>query len=140
MIFSNAVCYTKLMAPAGNSGKKILIVEDDPFIIKAYTLKLGKEGFTVNYVSDGLAAIESLKKGEFPDLILLDLMLPKMNGFDILKEISQNHQWKNIPVLILSNLNSEEDVAKGKKLGASDYIAKADTSIDDVIAKIKKYL
>ncbi len=120
--------------------KKILIIEDDPYIVRAYTLKLAKEGIAAEAVNDGETAVDFLKKNKPPDLIILDLMLPRQSGFDVLKEIKQSDLWKDIPVIILSNLGSEEDKEKGKKLGASDYITKADAGIEEVIAKIKKYL
>jgi len=120
--------------------KTILIVEDDFYFVKAYSLKLEKEGVNVASVGDGEAATEFLKKNKKPDMIILDLMLPKKNGFEVLKEIKSNNEWKNIPLVILSNLGQEEDIKKGKEMGALDYIVKADTSIEEAIGRIKKHL
>lgn len=120
--------------------KNILIIEDDFFVSRAYAIKFEKENFIVNSVADGEAAIEFLKKNPLPDLIMLDLMIPKKSGFEVLKEIKENKDWKKVPVIILSNLGQEEDIKKGSELGAADYIVKADTSIEDVIARVKKYL
>ena len=120
--------------------KTILIIEDDFYFVKAYSLKLEKEGVNVVSVGDGEAAIEFLKKNKKPDMIILDLMLPKKNGFEVLKEIKSNNEWKNIPLVILSNLGQEEDIKKGKEMGALDYIVKADTSIEEAIGRIKKHL
>lgn len=120
--------------------KNILIVEDDLFVSRAYTIKFEKENFNVSSVGDGEAAIEFLKKNPLPDLILLDLMIPKKSGFDVLKEIKENKDWKKISVIILSNLGQEEDIKKGSELGAVDYIVKAETNIEDVVTRIKKFL
>ena len=120
--------------------KTILIVEDDFYLVRAYSLKLEKEGVNVVSVGDGEAAIEFLKKNKKPDMIILDLMLPKKNGFEVLQEIKLNSEWKNIPLIILSNLGQEEDIKKGKEMGALDYIIKADTSIEEAIGRIKKHL
>mgnify|MGYP001563875666 FL=1 len=120
--------------------KTILIVEDDFFLSRAYAIKLEKENLNVQSVTDGEAAIEYLKKNENPNLVLLDLMIPKKSGFEVLKEIKTSDKWKNIPVIILSNLGQESDIKKGKELGAVEYIIKADVDIENIIEKAKKYL
>ncbi len=120
--------------------KKILIIEDDVYIVRAYTIKLEKENIGAQSATDGEAGIEFLKKNKLPDLIILDLMLPKKSGFEVLKERKANNSWKKIPVMILSNLGQEEDIEKGKELGAVDYVIKSNTSIEEVIARVKKYL
>jgi DNA-binding response OmpR family regulator len=101
---------------------------------------LEKENLSIQSAADGEAAIEYLKKNPAPNLMLLDLMIPKKSGFDVLKEIKTNTQWKDIPVIILSNLGQESDIKRGKELGAVEYIIKADVNIEDVIEKAKKYL
>ena len=120
--------------------KTILVVEDDFFVSRAYAIKLEKENLNVQSVTDGEAAIEYLKKNEAPSLVLLDLMIPKKSGFEVLKEIKTSDKWKNIPVIILSNLGQESDIKKGKELGAAEYIIKADVDIENIIEKAKKYL
>ena len=120
--------------------KTILIVEDDFFVSRAYAIKLEKENLNVQSVTDGEAAIEYLKKNENPNLVLLDLMIHKKSGFEVLKEIKTSDKWKNIPVIILSNLGQESDIKKGKELGAVEYIIKADVDIENIIEKAKKYL
>ena len=118
---------------------KILIIEDDQRINKVYIAKLSVEGITVITALDG---IEGLRKiySEKPDLILLDLMLPRKSGFDILKEIKADPEVKDIPVLILSNLAQEKEIEQGLALGAIDYLVKTDYSIQQVMEKIKKAL
>lgn len=117
----------------------ILIVEDDVFLMNLLTLKMRKENFEVVQAFDGVEAIEKLK-GVRPSLILLDLILPKKNGFEVLQEISQDPQLSNIPVVIISNLGQESDIARGKELGAIEYYVKARLSIDDLVNKVKEIL
>lgn len=119
--------------------KKILVVEDDAFLSKIYKVKLEKTGFEVVLAYDGNQAIEEIKKA-IPDLILLDLMMPVKDGFTTLSELKENSDWKKIPVIIASNLGQQEDVDKGLKMGASDFIVKSDTSLDNIIDKINKLL
>ena len=121
--------------------KTVLIVEDDIYMVRAYVMKLEKEdGVKVESVSNGEEASEFIKKNKPVDLVILDLMLPKKSGFDVLKEMKENKLWKGVPVVILSNLGQQEDISRGKELGADDYIIKADININEVIKKIKKYL
>jgi len=107
---------------------------------RAYAIKFEKENLNVQSVTDGEAAIDYLKKNEAPNLVLLDLMIPKKSGFEVLKEIKENEKWKNIPVIILSNLGQESDIKKGKEMGAAEYIIKADVDIEEIIKKSKKYM
>lgn len=121
--------------------KTVLIVEDDVYMVRAYVMKLEKEdGVKVEVANDGEAASEFVKKNKPVDLVILDLMLPKKSGFDVLKEMKENKLWKSVPVVILSNLGQQEDISRGKELGANDYIIKADNNINEVIKKIKEYL
>lgn len=119
--------------------KKIAVVEDDPFLSKAFFLKLSNAGFEVFSVKDGLEAIDIIKK-ELPDIILLDLMLPHRSGFEILADIKSNEKLKNIPVLILSNLGQEEEKERGLKMGAKEYLVKTDIKLEEVVKKINGYL
>ena len=118
---------------------KILVVEDDKFLANAYRVKLEKTGFEVRIAMDGEEG--SVAAAEFePDLILLDIMLPGISGFDVLEAIRKNDKWKSVPVLILSNLGQAEDIEKGKKLGVKEYIIKANAKINEVIELVRKYL
>lgn len=119
---------------------KILLVEDDPMVVRMYQKKLDKEGFRVTVAFNGQEGLEALKK-EKPDLILLDIMMPKMNGIEMLKKVKADPAAKNIPVVILTNLGDRpEDVQKAKDLGAEDYWVKANISLKEVVEKIKKIL
>lgn len=120
--------------------QKILLIEDDPMITRMYQRKLEGEGFKITLAfngEEGLAAI----KNDRPDIILLDIMMPKMNGIDTLKAIKADPSIKDIPVVMLTNLGDRpEDVQKCKEFGANDYWVKANVSLKDVVEGIKKIL
>ena len=126
-------------AKAEMNKKTVLIIEDDVFLQKAYEAKFKKEGIELWTALDGDEALKLLPKDP-PNLILLDIMLPGLSGFDVLEQIRKNDKWKDVPVLILSNLSQAEDVEKGKKLGAKEYIIKAETKINDVLGLVRKHL
>lgn len=115
----------------------ILIVEDDVFLADLYRTKFNLEGFKVTVAYDGEKGLEMASK-VMPDIILLDLVLPKLSGFEVLEEIKANSKTKNIPIILLTNLSQRSDVEKGLKLGASDYLIKAHFMPSEVVAKIKK--
>jgi DNA-binding response OmpR family regulator len=120
--------------------QKILVVEDDKYLSGAYKVKLLKMGFEVRTAADGEEALAVMKEEFAPDLILLDLVMPRKDGFATLEEIKKNDKWKSIPVLIATNLGQKEDVERGMKLGAIDYLVKTDTSVDDFVNKVKSIL
>jgi len=120
------------------SQRKILIVEDDGFLIQMYATKLEMEGFKVVAAIDGEKALRLIKR-ELPDLILLDLLLPKKDGFQVLEELKRDEAVKNIPVVVLSNLGQKEDIDRCFELGAKDYLIKAHFVPSEVIAKIKNF-
>ena len=120
---------------------KILMIEDDSFFSQLCAQALEGAGFSVSLAVDGEGGLEKIKS-ENPDLILLDIILPKMNGFEVLKEIREDPDPKiaNKPVIILSNLYAREEEERGKKLEASAYLIKANTDSDELVAKIRKAL
>ena len=118
---------------------KILLVEDDKFISRAYCDGFKRAGFDVVTAFDGDEAMEKIKK-ETPDLILLDLIMPGKNGFELLGELKMDDALKNIPVIVLSNLGQETDIERAKEMGAEDYMIKANYSMADVVNKIKEYM
>ncbi len=126
--------------PPAPSGKKILAIEDDRLLLKVYQVKLEREGFEVWNATDGTAAMELVKGAKVPDLVLLDLMLPGMSGFDLLAEIRKSKNWKDVPVIVLSNLGQSSDIARCKELGANDYVVKTDTKIADLVQRIRKFI
>lgn len=119
--------------------KKILVAEDDKFLLNAYRVKLQKAGFDVKTARDGQEALMALS--EFvPDLILLDLVMPVKDGFAFLEEIKKDDRFKMLPVIIASNLGQKEDIDRGMKLGAKDFIVKTDMSLDKLVEKIRVIL
>ena len=118
---------------------KVLIVEDDKFLSSAYRLKFTKAGYEVMLAMDGSEGMTILSTFT-PDIILLDLVMPVKDGFTMLSELKANEAYKNIPVIITSNLSQKEDIDKAKALGAMDFIIKSDISLDDLVTKVQKIL
>ena len=119
--------------------KDILVIEDDQFLVKVYMSKLKKEGYDVRIAYDGNEGIAEVEKKK-PDIILLDLILPGIDGFEVLEKIKADTKLAKVPVIILSNLGQDEDIKRGKKLGVVDYFVKANTSLSAIIQKIEKYI
>jgi DNA-binding response OmpR family regulator len=117
---------------------KILLIEDDKFLRTVLEKKLSAEGFEVVSAIDGDEALEKIISDK-PDIILLDIILPKKSGFLVLENIKKDPEFKKVPVFIISNLGQEEDTKKGLSLGAVEYFIKAKVSLDDVVKKIKEY-
>ena len=118
----------------------VCIIEDDTFINKAYASKFAHENIPIKIAEDGEEGLRILGEETKPALILLDLMLPKKNGFEVLEEVKKDPLLKDIPVLILANLSREPDAERGLALGASEYLVKANTKIDDIVKKVKGYI
>ena len=122
-----------------NNKPTILLVEDDPFLSSVLRMKLEKESFKVVRAADGDEALNFLiEQGIKPDLILLDLILPKKNGFEVLETIRQDPLLEKLPVIIISNLGQPSDIERGKALGVIDYFIKARLSVEELVNKVKK--
>lgn len=121
--------------------KKIImmIIEDDEVLLRALYLALHAGDYTITTASDGDTGLKMVERVK-PDIILLDLLLPKMNGFDFLRYIKANPALKNIPVVVLSNLGDQDSIAKAKGLGAVDYFVKSGTDLLDLKEKLAKIL
>ncbi len=117
---------------------KVLIVEDDKFLKTLLEKHLQRENFEVITAEDGETAVDKIVK-ERPDLILLDIILPKKSGFSVLEEINKDENLRKIPVIIISNLGQQEDIERGKKLGAKEFLVKASLSLEELIRKIKEF-
>lgn len=117
---------------------KVLVAEDDKFLVKVYEAKMVKAGFEVKIAQDGEEVGKVLQTGFLPDIILLDLMMPKMDGFAVLSQLKGRDQYKNIPVIVTSNLSQPEDKQKALTMGANDYIVKSDTPIQGIVDKLQK--
>lgn len=116
--------------------KFVLVAEDDKFYANVYKRKLEIEGYEVVIAKNGQEALDIIKT-KTPDLILLDLIMPVIDGFGVLKEVKNDIKTKNIKVIVLSNLGQDEDMEKAKKLGADEYIVKSNLTIDELMDRIK---
>lgn len=117
--------------------KKILFIEDEFTLQKAMAETLGKEGYEMVQALDGETGLK-LANSEKPDLVLLDIILPKMDGFQVLEELKKAEETKTIPVIILTNLGNSEDIERSLSLGATTYLVKSDHGIEDVVEKVKQ--
>ena len=117
--------------------KKILLVEDEPLLSNLLKQRLEKEGMEVVQARDGQEALDFLRASK-PDLIILDIILPKVSGFEVLQFLQSDPQLEKAPVIIASNLGQEADVNKGKTLGAVQYFIKAKMSIEDLVGEVKR--
>lgn len=118
---------------------KILFVEDEPTLQKTLSDVLAKEGYEIKTASDGEEGLVSAKEFK-PDIILLDLILPKKDGFAVLKELKADEELKYTPVIVLTNLEGTADVEKVLELGATTYLVKANYDLNEVVAKVKQAL
>lgn len=117
----------------------ILIVEDEEFLIQALKDNLVAENYSVDVAKDGEEAVEKIGKKK-PDIVLLDLLMPKKDGFYVLEEVKKNPEWKLIPIIVLSNLGGDAEIKKALEMGADDYFVKSQHPIEEVIEKVKDYL
>jgi len=115
---------------------KVLLVEDDPFLSSMYRTKFELENFTVFSGDDGAKGL-ALAKEQIPDIILLDIMMPVMDGFGVLENLKKDDKTKNIPVILLTNVNQTDEIKRGLELGASDYLIKAHFMPSEVVAKVR---
>jgi DNA-binding response OmpR family regulator len=125
----------------GDTDNKIhvLIVEDDSFLANIYKTKFDMEGFKVSVSENGEAGWNDVKKKK-PDIVLLDILLPKMDGFAVLEKLKTDADVKNIPIILLTNLGQKDDVQKGLDMGASDYLIKAHFKPSEVVEKVRSVL
>jgi DNA-binding response OmpR family regulator len=119
--------------------KKILLVEDDPFLIDIYTTKLSSSGFDAQVATKGEEAVRKMTDEEH-DLVLLDVVLPQMDGWEILREVKEIKDKKGFKIFVLSNLSQKEEIEKGLSLGADKYLIKAHYTPSEVVEEIKEFL
>ena len=119
--------------------EKIVFIEDETTLQKMLSAALEEAGFSVTIASDGEAGLAAVR-AEKPNLVLLDLILPKMDGFTVLGEMKKNQETAGIPVIVLTNLESAENVEKVVALGATTYLVKANYDLPDIVLKIKEVL
>jgi DNA-binding response OmpR family regulator len=118
---------------------KILIVEDEDFLLDLYEMKLKQSGYEVIKASNGEEGT-SLAQLEMPNLILLDILMPKVDGYGMLKQLKNNDKTKKIPVVIFSNLSQKAEIEKGLKLGANDFIIKTSVTPAELAIRVKELL
>lgn len=119
--------------------KKALLVEDDTFMLEILSGRLRKSGYEVSIATDGEECMKILESQK-PDVVLLDILLPKIDGFEVLRRINSLPELARIPVVILSNLGQKEEVQKAKNLGAKDYIIKANFTTKEIVEKLNNVL
>ncbi len=122
-----------------NKKKKILLVEDEKDLKFLLKQTLVEEGYEVDEAMDGEEAFEKLKENEKPDLILLDLLLPGMDGYEFLSKIKKEHDYGSIPIVVVSNLGQEREIKKAMDLGAAGYLIKANFTLSEILEKIKSF-
>lgn len=122
-----------------HSNIHVLIVEDDAFLANIYKTKFEMEGFKVSVSENGEVGWNDIKKKK-PTIVLLDILLPKMDGFTVLKKAKSDPETKDCPIILLTNLGQKDDVEKGLELGAADYLIKAHFKPSETVNKVKKVL
>jgi CheY-like chemotaxis protein len=120
--------------------RKILIVDDDNFLLDMYALKFSQNNFEVYAASNGAQALEKLKGGLSPDVMLMDIIMPEMDGFEVLTQINTQKLCQNCIKIILSNKSEQKDIDEGSRLGAAGYIVKANSTPKEVIDQVVKIL
>lgn len=123
----------------GAKKEKILIIEDDRFIAKMYQTKLELEGYDVEAAENGAQGVEKIKSFD-PDLVLLDIIMPEMDGFGVLEAIRDDDTINSVRVIVMSNLAQEDHLKRARALGAKDYVVKSQYTPMDVVKKIKEVL
>ena len=116
---------------------KILLIEDEEMLANMYEVKFKNEGFDIVKALDGAQGLEMAKSVK-PDFILLDIIMPKMDGFSVLKALKEDGTTKDVPVMLLTNLGQDEDIERGKKLGSVGYLVKANITPSEVVDAVKK--
>ncbi len=119
--------------------KKILIIEDEEILVDLLQKKLAQVGYEVSVAKNGVEGMEEVGK-EIPDLILLDIIMPKMGGFEVMKELQKNEKFSNIPIIIISNSGQPVELDLAQKLGAKDWLIKTDFDPQEVLDKVVKQI
>lgn len=120
--------------------KKVLIIEDDDFLQGLEAKKLTKEGYDVLTASNSKEAFEKIETNRDINVILLDLLLPDVDGFTILAKIREENKIPNVPIIVFSNLAEDKDIARANKLGVNDFMVKSNFTLDELVAKLKSLI
>ncbi len=119
--------------------KKILIIEDEELLCNLLQMKLSEEGYEVSIAKDGVEGMQMIKKMK-PDLLLLDIVMPNKNGFEVMEEMQTDEELKDVPVIVISNSGQPVEIDKAKELGAKDWLIKTEFDPQEVIEKVKKQI
>ena len=125
---------------AGELQKKIFIIDDDEFLLDMYAVKFRESGFDIEVANSGAGALEKIKNGLVPDIVLLDIVMPGMDGFEFLKRVRAENLIPRAITVVLTNLGQKEDVERGMAYGIKDYVIKAHHTPSEVVAKIKEII
>jgi len=128
------------MADAQSNGPRVFVIDDDAFLLDMYALKFAQKNFQVTTSGGTLEALEKLRGGYAPDIIVVDLVMPAMDGFEFLEVVKNEELAKGALVIILSNLGQQEDIDRGLSLGAAGYIIKASATPSEVVEKVLEVL
>lgn len=123
----------------GDTSRRILIIEDDEFISDVYQKKLALEGYSIDLARDGEEALRKIREQK-PDLVLLDIMIPLKDGFQVLSDMRNDSSLSDIRVMVMSNLSQGKDIARAKELGAVDYIVKSNVGLPEIVARVRRQL
>ena len=116
---------------------KIMVVEDDQLLSDLLAKKLAQTGCTLMHAADGIEGLARMRS-DHPDLVVLDILMPGMSGFEVLQQMRRDAELVNIPVILLSNLGQEQDIDRGKELGAANFLIKATVTLDEIVEEIKR--
>ncbi|MES2087844.1 MAG: response regulator [Patescibacteria group bacterium] len=120
--------------------QKVLIIDDDEFLLNMYSMKFKKSGFEIDTAKSGSSALSKIKEGSNPDIVLLDLVMPDMDGLELLGTLRKEKLLPNASVIILSNQNQQTDVDRAKSLGVAGYIVKASSIPSEVVSEVERII
>jgi two-component system, OmpR family, alkaline phosphatase synthesis response regulator PhoP len=118
--------------------KRVIVAEDDQFYANIYKVKLGREGYDVVVANNGIEALKAVAEKK-PDLILLDLIMPEKDGFETLQDLRKNPDYKDVKVVVISNLGQEEDIKRAEAMGSNGYFVKTNTSVQEMVEIVRSY-
>ncbi|MEK7576582.1 MAG: response regulator [Patescibacteria group bacterium] len=127
------------MPDTNKEPKKLLLVDDDEFLLDMYSMKFREANFSIDIASSGSTALEKMKNNTY-DVVLLDIVMPSMDGFEVLAELKKNNLLGKAIIIVLSNLGQKEDIERGIQLGATDYVIKAHFTPREVVEKVQYQL
>ncbi len=125
-------------SPVMKTGRKVMIVDDDLHMSEVFAQKLESVGYSVIVAHDGLEAIEKMDEGEVPSIMLLDIVMPRMDGFEVIEAINENPVWKEIVVIVHTNLSQKIHIDHAKSMGVREYFIKSHSNLSEIITKLEQ--